>query len=122
MVSRLCWAAGPFFSPRGLAARSASRWRRGGWESDDPGFAARRRLLDEVAARLGASLDVLALAAALAQPWADVVLSGAVSPPMLDSNLSALGIRWDETLERRLAALGEEPDRYWSRRAALPWT
>jgi hypothetical protein len=41
---------------------------------------------------------------------------------MLDSNLSALGVRWDEGLERRLSSLVEAPERYWSRRTALPWT
>src|SRR5436309_2188264 len=111
MISRLCWAAGPFFSPRGLAARSASRWRRGGWESDDPGFAARRRLLDEVAARLGASLDVLALAAALAQPWADAVPSRAAGVERLQSNLASLRVKWDAHAGERPRGLADSPQR-----------
>jgi aryl-alcohol dehydrogenase-like predicted oxidoreductase len=70
----------------------------------------------------GAAPDALAIAAALARPWADVVLSGAVTPAMLASNLSALDVAWDGELERRLPALREEPERYWRRRSALPWT
>src|SRR5579872_2963169 len=38
----------------------------------EPAFAAKRRLLEETTARLHTTLDALALAAVLAQPWADV--------------------------------------------------
>jgi aryl-alcohol dehydrogenase-like predicted oxidoreductase len=65
--------------------------------------------------------DALALAAALAQPWADVVLSGATTVTQLESNLAALEVHYDEELDRRLAPLAEEPSQYWSTRAALPW-
>src|SRR5947209_2700373 len=61
----------------------------------DPAFTPQRRLLRETAARLGAGLDALALAAVLAQPWADVVLSGAATPEHLRSNLAALPVPWD---------------------------
>jgi len=74
------------------------------------------------ARELGEAPDAIAIAAALARPWADVVLSGAVSAGMLESNLSALGVRWDDALARRLAVLAEEPEAYWARRSALPWT
>ena len=57
----------------------------------------------------------------LAQPWADVVLSGAATVEQLRSNLAALDVDYDDELDRRLAPLAEEPDRYWSTRAALPW-
>ncbi|HYY98956.1 MAG TPA: aldo/keto reductase, partial [Pyrinomonadaceae bacterium] len=45
----------------------------------DPSFAAKLRLLGSEAARLDTTVDALALAAVLAQPWADVVLSGAAT-------------------------------------------
>jgi aryl-alcohol dehydrogenase-like predicted oxidoreductase len=57
----------------------------------------------------------------LAQPWADVALSGATTVEQLESNLAALGVDYDDELDRRLAPLTEEPDRYWSTRGALPW-
>lgn len=64
--------------------------------------------------------DVVALAAALAQPWADVVLSGAATVAQLESNLAALDHPWSE--DHRSAALAVDPRTYWSRRAAMPWT
>jgi aryl-alcohol dehydrogenase-like predicted oxidoreductase len=78
-------------------------------------------VLAQVSAERGISPDALAFAAALAQPWADVVLSGATTVDQLRSNLAALDVEWDEELERRLAPLVEEPGRYWSKRSALPW-
>jgi aryl-alcohol dehydrogenase-like predicted oxidoreductase len=78
-------------------------------------------LLTEVAAERGTTPDALAFAAVLAQPWADVALSGATTVEQLRSNLAALDVGYDEELDRRLAPLTEEPDRYWSTRGALRW-
>jgi aryl-alcohol dehydrogenase-like predicted oxidoreductase len=89
--------------------------------NQDPAFAAKRRLLDEVAGRLGTPLDALALAAALAQPWADAVLSGATSAEQLRSNVAALRVAWDDAAAERLQAVVEEPPHYWATRARLPW-
>ena len=64
---------------------------------------------------------MLALAAALAQPWADVVLSGAVTVAQLRSNVAAL----DEPMpadDDRFASLGLDPQVYWSQRADMRWT
>jgi aryl-alcohol dehydrogenase-like predicted oxidoreductase len=69
----------------------------------------------------GAVPDQLALAAALAQPWADVVLSGAATVDQLESNLRARALEWDAELEHRLAGLAEDPAAYWARRSELPW-
>ena len=66
--------------------------------------------------------DAMALAGALARPWADVVLSGAATVAQLESNLAALEIAWNDDLERRYAGLVEEPAAYWATRAELPWT
>lgn len=81
---------------------------------DDP-------LVVKIAAERGTTPDALGLAAALAQSWADVVLSGATTVEQLRSNLAALDLDYDEELDRRLTALAEDPGRYWSTRAALPW-
>jgi aryl-alcohol dehydrogenase-like predicted oxidoreductase len=59
----------------------------------DPAFAGRRRILEEVAAKMPTTLDSLALAAVAAQPWADVVLSGAATVAHLKSNAAALSLR-----------------------------
>jgi aryl-alcohol dehydrogenase-like predicted oxidoreductase len=78
-------------------------------------------LLITLAAERGATPDALAFAAVLAQPWADVALSGATTVEQLRSNLAALDVDYEEEVDRRLAPLTEEPDQYWSTRAALPW-
>jgi aryl-alcohol dehydrogenase-like predicted oxidoreductase len=77
--------------------------------------------LDEVARRLGASPDAVALAAVLAQPWVDVVLSGASTTEQLASNLAAARVAWDDEAARALGQLAEEPDAYWRTRSELPW-
>jgi aryl-alcohol dehydrogenase-like predicted oxidoreductase len=70
----------------------------------------------------GQSPDTLALSAALSQPWADVVLSGAATVEALRSNLSALEApSYDRETDRRLLSVCEEREHYWSERASLPW-
>jgi aryl-alcohol dehydrogenase-like predicted oxidoreductase len=77
--------------------------------------------LKEVAVRHGASIDQVAVAAALGQPWADVVLSGAVTPAQLESNIGALDLSLTEQDWDQLGSVIENPRTYWDRRAALPW-
>jgi aryl-alcohol dehydrogenase-like predicted oxidoreductase len=77
-------------------------------------------LLQE-ARRVGTTPDALALAAALAQPWADVVLSGAATVDQVRSNLAAREVEYMPELDRRLGSLEESPELYWERRATLPW-
>jgi aryl-alcohol dehydrogenase-like predicted oxidoreductase len=77
--------------------------------------------LTDVARQADVTPDALALAAVLAQPWVDVVLSGAATADMVASNVAALDVAVDpETLER-LGGLAEDPDGYWERRSALSW-
>ena len=63
--------------------------------------------------------DAVALGAALAQPWSDVVLSGASSVEMLQSNLRARDVAEDVT--GRFEHLREDAETYWSERSALEW-
>jgi aryl-alcohol dehydrogenase-like predicted oxidoreductase len=77
--------------------------------------------LSRTARERGTTEDALALSAALARPWANLVLSGAATVGQLDSNLAARELAWDDELERRLGGLAEEPDAYWATRAELPW-
>jgi aryl-alcohol dehydrogenase-like predicted oxidoreductase len=87
----------------------------------DPDFGPLRTVLEEQAARLGTTVDALALAAVLAQPWADSVLSGAATVDQLRSNLEALTVPWDDEAAGRLRSLAESPDEYWRRRSTLAW-
>ena len=89
--------------------------------NDDPAFADRRRVLEGEANRLGTTLDALALSAALARPWADVVLSGAANEEQLRSNLAATTVAWDLEAEGRLDPFAESPEEYWATRARMPW-
>lgn len=74
-----------------------------------------------LAAEAGWPPEQLAFAAALARPWADVVLSGAVTTAQLAANLAAAELAWDEELERAAVALAVPSEDYWAERSALPW-
>ncbi|MFB7866130.1 aldo/keto reductase [Streptomyces sp. NPDC056069] len=78
--------------------------------------------LRAVAARAGTGCDAVALAAAAAQPWADVVLSGAATEEQLASNLRAAALALGPQDLAGLAVLAEPADTYWRTRAALAWT
>lgn len=62
----------------------------------------------------GVAPDSLAIGAAAAQPWADVVLSGATTAEQLESNLAPVD-------RGPLTEFVQEPYEYWSERSALPW-
>lgn len=70
------------------------------------------------AAALGIPLEVLAFAAALSQPWVDIVLSGAVTRAQLHGNLAAMET---SAPSESVPPIALPPDRYWARRAALAW-
>src|SRR6185312_16219455 len=69
-----------------------------------------------VADRLGASPDAVALAAVLAQPFVDVVLSGAATTAALRSNLAAAELELDATALAELDVLEEDSAAYWTAR------
>jgi len=72
--------------------------------------------LGDAAGAAGTSPDVLALAVALARPWATVVLSGAARVDHLLSNVRAM-----EVPAIPLPDLHEAPDQYWAARSRRPW-
>jgi aryl-alcohol dehydrogenase-like predicted oxidoreductase len=81
----------------------------------------RLELLKSEAERLSTTIDALALAFVLAQPWADVVLSGAAKVEHLLSNLLAMDLTLDEETLSRLSKLVEPPQEYWATRSDLAW-
>lgn len=87
----------------------------------DAAHASRLAVLREEAVRLHTTVDAVALAAVLAQPWADVVLSGAATAEQLASNLRALALEWSAASAARLESLTMDPSEYWQERSALPW-
>lgn len=74
-----------------------------------------------LAAADGQSLDAFAIGAARTQPWADVVLSGAVTAEQLSSNLASRAPA-SSTVAAAPAALAEDPVGYWAARSARAWT
>ena len=80
--------------------------------------------LGDAADALGVGLDAAALAAALAQPWSHVVLSGAATPDQVRSNRRALDVadHWTDRLAKVFENFVEEPKDYWRTRSFLPWT
>lgn len=79
------------------------------------------RLLKGEAARLGATTDALAIAYVLAQPFVDVVLSGAATQDQLTENLGAVQVAVDERAMAVFESLQETPKTYWDRRKSLNW-
>ena len=80
------------------------------------------QVLARIAATHDVGIDAVALAAVLANPWAGVVLSGAVTPAQLESNLAAPQVELHAAELEELAALAEPPDQYWRHRATLSWS
>jgi aryl-alcohol dehydrogenase-like predicted oxidoreductase len=83
---------------------------------DPAGPAGRPAELDALARAQGVTVDAIAMAAALANPWAGVVLSGAVTPGQLHANLGALAVTELPGLD-----LAEPPGAYWSARSGRLW-
>jgi aryl-alcohol dehydrogenase-like predicted oxidoreductase len=78
-------------------------------------------VLEAAASERGVGSDAIALAAALARPWADIVLMGPASIETLVSNVAARDVDWTPELENALAGLAEPSDEYWQTRSRLPW-
>lgn len=78
----------------------------------------------------GQALDAFAIGVARAQPWSDVVLSGAVTAEQLASNLASrapmgstdAAVSVTPASPAALAALAEDPAAYWAARSARAWT
>ena len=87
----------------------------------ESGFEQQLKKLNQTAKRLNTTVDALALAAVLAQPWSDVVLSGAVTIDHLESNINALDVKWDEEAESLLGIICEPAQVYWEHRSKLGW-
>ena len=78
--------------------------------------------LAAAASALGSTPDAVALAAVLAQPFADVVLSGVATRD--DARQQPRGGGPGALRTTSLAALApleEDSEEYWSTRSALPW-
>ncbi|MFC7342706.1 aldo/keto reductase [Saccharopolyspora griseoalba] len=77
--------------------------------------------LAAIAAEHGVGPDAIALAHALRQPWADVVLLGVAGVEQLDSNLRACQVELGDKDLATLESLARDAATYWGERAELPW-
>jgi aryl-alcohol dehydrogenase-like predicted oxidoreductase len=90
----------------------------GGAGPDDEGA----RRVAGLAASVGVPVDQLAIAAALARPWAWCVLSGAVHPDQLSSNVAASDLAVGPDMLAELVAVAEDPRTYWAARSTRAWS
>jgi aryl-alcohol dehydrogenase-like predicted oxidoreductase len=66
-------------------------------------------------------VENLALAAALARPWADVVLTGAATVGQIQSNVAALKLAYDASLDEQLRSASVGSADYWRGRSSFTW-
>jgi aryl-alcohol dehydrogenase-like predicted oxidoreductase len=88
-----------------------------GRDDETPGV----RRAAALAAEMGVPIDQVAIAAALAQPWAWRALSGAVTVDQLASNIEAARLELPAGFLAELATVAEDPGSYWTARAGRPW-
>jgi aryl-alcohol dehydrogenase-like predicted oxidoreductase len=92
----------------------------GKWGKDDVLVPAVARVR-ELAESRGTTVEMLALAAALARPWADVVLTGAATVGQIQSNIAALALPHDSELEDQLRSASVGSAEYWRARSSFGW-
>jgi aryl-alcohol dehydrogenase-like predicted oxidoreductase len=84
-------------------------------------FSSPIKRIGELAESRGTTIEMLALGAALAQPSADVVLTGAATVVQIQSNVAALELALAPELEEQLRSFGIRSDEYWRARSSFRW-
>ena len=92
-----------------------------GHADDERVLAPRIARLREMAENRGTTIEMLAMSAALARPWADVVLTGAATVEQVRSSIAALELAYDDELEGQLAPIAIDPVEYWRARSSFRW-
>jgi len=92
-----------------------------GNRNDDGVFSPLVARIRELAESRGTTIEMLALAAALARPWADVVLTGAATVEQIRSNVGALDVAYDAEVEEELRSASVSSAEYWRARSAFRW-
>lgn len=77
--------------------------------------------ISKMSQRFSCSIDALIIAITAAQPFADVVLSGAGTVDHIQSNLSQVDIKLHQFVAEELNYLKQDALTYWNERSALPW-
>jgi aryl-alcohol dehydrogenase-like predicted oxidoreductase len=79
------------------------------------------KVLKQEALKLNTSIDSLALAVTLAQPFVDVVLSGASTSEQVRSNLTAINLKLDGSIPSEFKNFAKPAELYWEQRKRLEW-
>lgn len=90
-------------------------------KNKDPEFASQLNRLKDIASSHRVNIDALTIAAVVAQPWCDVVLSGAARTDHLLSNIRAVQVNWSDELAKEMSNFVEFPEHYWNYRDQLEW-
>jgi aryl-alcohol dehydrogenase-like predicted oxidoreductase len=75
----------------------------------------------ELAESRGTNVETLALSAALARPWATIVLSGAATVDQIRSTVGALDFAYDTRLDEQLRSVAVASEEYWRARSSFRW-
>jgi aryl-alcohol dehydrogenase-like predicted oxidoreductase len=75
----------------------------------------------ELAVSRGTTVETVALAAALARPWATIVLSGAATVDQIRSTVGAIDFVYDAELDEQLRSVAVASDEYWRARSSFRW-
>ena len=89
--------------------------------NNNPKFMRKMLKLQSLADRYNVGVDAIALAAVIAQPFVDIVLSGAAKKEHLAANIKALDVEWQDDPLDLLADFGESADAYWGFRSQMAW-
>jgi aryl-alcohol dehydrogenase-like predicted oxidoreductase len=92
-----------------------------GNRDEDRVFAPLVARIRELAENRGTNIETLALGAALAHPWADVVLTGAATAEQIRSNVAAPELAYDDELEEQLRSVSISSAEYWRARSSFRW-
>jgi aryl-alcohol dehydrogenase-like predicted oxidoreductase len=77
--------------------------------------------IQELAKDRDTTIEMVALAAALSRPWADIVLSGAATVDQIGSTVAAGRFEYDNELEQQLHPLAIPSVDYWRTRSSFSW-
>jgi aryl-alcohol dehydrogenase-like predicted oxidoreductase len=89
--------------------------------SENEMFTSRIARLRQLADERSTTIEMVALAAALARPWANVVLTGAATVDQIESSAAASGLAYDSDLEEELRSVSIGSDEYWRARSSFGW-
>jgi aryl-alcohol dehydrogenase-like predicted oxidoreductase len=69
----------------------------------------------------GTTVETVALAAAVARPWANIVLSGAATVDQIRWTVGAIEFAYDPELDEQLRSVAVASDEYWRARSSFRW-